>query len=110
MNDPQIFRKVKCGVCRKRVSTRLCDFVVAYDGVFFFRDYYTFKNKKNIKMCDLPMCGKCAIKHNGSYDFCPHHHKMLEMIKPTKEMAKSIGEYRSRELARQLGIDKEEPQ
>ena len=45
MNEPDIFKN-PCGVCGKKVATRLCDFIIDYHGVVFFRDFQDFKNQK----------------------------------------------------------------
>lgn len=29
-NDPDIFKRARCGVCKSRVAERLCDFVIEY--------------------------------------------------------------------------------
>ena len=68
MNEPDIFNN-PCGVCGKKVATRLCDFIIDYHGVVFFRDFQDFKNQEKHETCDLPMCEDCATKHGG-YDFC----------------------------------------
>ena len=83
MNDSDIFKN-PCGVCGKRVSTRLCDFIIDYHGVVFFRDFQDFKNQEKHETCDLPMCEDCATKHGG-YDFCPHHNKLFDQLKLTDE-------------------------
>lgn len=92
-NDPNIFKQIKCGVCRKRVATKLCDFVVEYHTPVFYRSYEDFSEQELHKTCNFPMCEKCSKQHNRIYDFCPHHVALLEQIKPTKEMQKSITEY-----------------
>ncbi|CWU73231.1 TPA: hypothetical protein ACGX73_001628 [Listeria monocytogenes] len=80
-NDPNIFKNTICDVCKKKVSTRLCDFVTEYEGVAFFRNSHDFRSQKIHDTCDLPMCDKCAAKYNGIYDFCPYHQKLLSKIK-----------------------------
>lgn len=97
-NDPDIFKKVKCGVCKKRVSTKLCDFVVDYRQPTFFRKYEDFTEQQLHGTCDFPMCDKCSKEYNRIYDFCPHHSAMLEQIKPTKKMQKAISEYDMKQL------------
>lgn len=93
MNDPEIFQKVKCGVCKKRVSTQLCDFVVQYKRPILFSSYEDFNEQQLHGTCDMPLCDSCAIKNNEIYDFCPHHAALFKEIQPTPEMQRSIGEY-----------------
>lgn len=92
-NDPDIFNQPKCGVCKKRVATRLCDFVVEYRRPMFFRDYYDFTEQQRHGTCNFPMCDECSKKHNEIYDFCPHHAKAFEQCKPTDEMKRASYEY-----------------
>ena len=83
MNEPDIFKN-PCGVCGKKVATRLCDFIIDYHGVIFHRDFKKFKNQERLETCDLPMCEDCATKHSG-YDFCPHHKKIYNQLELTEE-------------------------
>lgn len=55
--------------------------------------------------CDFPLCDKCTTKHNRIYDFCPHHAKLVELIKPTKEMEKAIVEYHTHLFSEYMGMD-----
>ena len=89
MNEENIFLKTRCGICKKRVATRLCDFIVDYLPPINFRKYEDFKNQKLLQTGDMPLCDQCAKDYNG-YDFCPHHYKLLDDIKPTLEMQKQI--------------------
>lgn len=97
-NDPNIFKEVKCGLCKKRISTKLCDFVIEYRQPAFFRNYEDFSEQELHGLCSLPMCDECATTYNRIYDFCPHHAALTEKIKPTPEMAKAISEYNTKEL------------
>lgn len=81
MNDPNVFKEVRCAVCKKRVATRLCDFVVGYSQPTFFRTYREFKRQSLHETCDLPLCDECAEEYNGIYDFCPDHKELFEKIK-----------------------------
>lgn len=83
MNDPELFTN-PCGVCGKKVATRLCDFIIDYHGVIFFRDFQDFKNQERLETCDLPLCEDCATKYN-QHDFCPHHNKLVHQLKLTDE-------------------------
>lgn len=105
-NDPNIFRQVKCGICKKRVSTQLCDFVVQYKRPILFHSYEDFSEQQLHGTCDMPLCEDCAIKHNEMYDFCPHHAKMFKVIQPTQEMQRSIGEHIADVLKREFEGDK----
>lgn len=97
-NDQEIFKRARCGICKVRVATNLCDFVVDYCRPIFFRSYEDYKEQDLHRTCDFPMCNKCTKKFNQIYDFCPHHFKLLEKIKPTEEMEKSINEYYVKEV------------
>jgi len=73
VNDPDIFKNYcKCGVCGKNEATKLCDFVIDYKGVAYYRNSHDFLNQSRYETCDLPLCDKCATNHVG-HDFCPHH-------------------------------------
>ena len=78
INDPNIFKQIRCGVCKKRVSTQLCDFVTGYDRPIFFSSSKQFMEQNLHSTCDMPLCEECAIKHNTIYDFCPHHAGLIE--------------------------------
>jgi hypothetical protein len=83
MNEPELFKN-PCGVCRKKVATRLCDFIIDYHGVIFFRDFQDFRDQERHETCDLPMCEDCATKHAG-HDFCPYHLKLYDRLQLTDE-------------------------
>lgn len=97
-NDPNIFQKARCGVCKKRIATLLCDFVIEYRRPVFYKSHKDFTSQELRGTCDLPMCEECTQKHNGIYDFCPHHQQYISKIQPTKEMKKSINAYAIKEL------------
>lgn len=97
-NDENIFRKVKCGICKKRVSTKLCDFVVDYAQPAFFRSYSDFIEQELHRTCDMPLCDQCAKQYSNIYDFCPFHYDFLDKIKPTPEMKRSITEYVTKDI------------
>lgn len=97
-NDPNIFKKTKCGICKRKIATRLCDFVVEYRNPTFFRTYEDFSEQELHGTCDFPMCEDCSEKYHEIYDFCPHHAELLDRIKPTEEMQKSINEYKTKEI------------
>ena len=97
-NDENIFRKVKCGICKKRVSTRLCDFVVDYRQPMFFCDYHDFSEQQLHGTCDMPMCDECAKSYNNIYDFCPFHYGFIKKIQPIPEMKRAITEYVTKDL------------
>ena len=83
MNEADIFKN-PCGVCGKKVASRLCDFIIDYHGVVFYRDFKDFKNQQRFETCDLPMCEECSAKHAG-HDFCPHHKKLFHQLGLTDE-------------------------
>lgn len=98
-NDENIFKQVKCGICKKRVSTRLCDFVVSYQRpTFYCGDYHNYTEQQLHGTCDMPLCDECAESSNGIFDFCPFHYKFLDKIKPTPEMKRSITEYVTKDI------------
>lgn len=97
-NDQEIFKRARCGICKARVGTNLCDFVIEYRQPAFFKSYEDFKEQELHGTCDFPMCDKCTNKFNRIYDFCPHHFKLLEMIKPTEEMKRYTNEYYMKEV------------
>lgn len=45
-NDPDIFKRARCGICKSRVPERLCDFVIEYRRPAFFRNYEDFTEKE----------------------------------------------------------------
>lgn len=92
-NDPNIFTQTKCGICKKKVASRLCDFVVEYRRPVFFKNYEDFKEQELHGTCDFPMCEDCTNSFNEIYDFCPHHEKFIKQIKPTDEMKSAINEH-----------------
>ncbi len=69
-NDPNIFKRVRCGVCKKKVMTKLCDFVIDYQTPAFFKSYEDFSEQELHRTCDFPMCDECSEVHNRIYDFC----------------------------------------
>lgn len=97
-NDPDIFKRARCGVCKNRVAERLCDFVIEYRRPAFFKNYEDFTEQELHGTCDFPMCEECSKKYNGIYDFCPHHYALLDEIKPTEEMEKFRNEYYTKEV------------
>ena len=104
MNEPDIFEN-PCGVCGKKVATRLCDFIIDYHGVVFFRDFQDFKNQGRLETCDLPMCDGCANEHVG-HDFCPQHEKLFHQLELTDEKQRQA---QSRQKTKWLFKAKEEP-
>lgn len=56
-NDPNIFKNTICDVCKKKVSTRLCDFVTDYEGVAFLETLMISGHKR---FMILVIC-QCAI-------------------------------------------------
>lgn len=96
MNDQNFF-KYRCGVCGKKVSTKLCDFIIDYLGVCHFREYNRFKDQLRYETCDLPMCDDCAKNHSG-HDFCPHHEKLFWQLKlDNEQQIKAQGAQKSRQ-------------
>lgn len=90
MNDPAVFFN-PCALCKKRESTKLCDYIVKYDNsVIFFREPKLFHevNQPNYKheTCDLPMCEDCSKNVGNQVDFCPQHHKLHLQIELPKEL------------------------
>ncbi|SET85057.1 hypothetical protein SAMN05216389_14012 [Oceanobacillus limi] len=81
MNDPAVFEN-PCTICRKREATQLCDYIIEYHPVIFFRDYKRFIEQKAYQheTCDLPLCKECARKAQPGYDFCPHHYALYKQI------------------------------
>lgn len=107
MNDPEVFNN-RCGLCGKRKAERLCDYIVDYTGVVFYRNTFDFLNQDRHETCDLPMCTECTTKYNG-HDFCPHHVKMHKLAKnqPTEKLQKARQYERQRQLSEHFKQSKE---
>lgn len=72
MNDPDIFKN-PCAICNKKKATRLCDYIIGYMGVSYYRNYLDFKNQQPLNItCDTPLCDDCSQK-NERLDYCPKH-------------------------------------
>ncbi|WP_178914066.1 hypothetical protein [Furfurilactobacillus rossiae] len=79
----QIMERSKmCGVCKKRPSTRLCDFVVDYNNFMFD---VPMSQQSKYETCSFPLCDECAKKF-GNSDFCPYHAKLLRKIQLPEDM------------------------
>lgn len=106
MNDPEIFLN-PCALCKRRKGERLCDYIVDYTSVIFYRSSNDFLGQERHTTCDLPMCTDCATKYNG-HDFCPHHKKIHEQVRkqPTEQLERA----RQQEQIRQLNEYKKSEQ
>lgn len=89
--SPKIdFEKGICSICRKKVVSRWCDFIIKYKNeTIFIRDYKEFieanRHGAQYETCDLPMCEECANTVSHDTHICPHHNELLKIVELPNE-------------------------
>ena len=78
------FTSEKCIFCGK-LATKLCDFVLGTARWAGHPPRYITGGIHNsespmshIMTCDRPICDKCAIHINESFDICPKHYEEIK--------------------------------